>query len=130
MADVEALAERVIVIHEGALLFDGALGALVERFSPHKTLTVDLERAAVGFERYGEVVAIDGLRVTLRVPKVEAAAATARLLAEQPVVDLSVTDPPIDEVIDTVFNSGAEPAVEAVPEPQPESALLGEPVAV
>ena len=36
MADVEALTERVIVIHHGALLFDGALGALVERFSPHK----------------------------------------------------------------------------------------------
>ena len=130
MADVEALAERVIVIHQGALLFDGALGALVERFSPHKTLTVDLERAAVGFERYGEVVAVDGLRVTLRVPKVEAAAATARLLAEQPVVDLSVTDPPIDEVIDTVFNSGAESTVDAVPEAEPESVLASEPVAV
>ena len=46
MADVEALAERVIVIHHGSLLFDGALDALVERFSPHKTLTVDLEYPA------------------------------------------------------------------------------------
>ena len=130
MADVEALAERVIVIHQGALLFDGALAALVERFSPHKTLTVDLEHAAVGFERYGDVVAVDGLRVMLRVPKVAAATVTARLLAEQPVVDLSVTDPPIDEVIDTVFNSGAEPAVEARPEPEAESAPAREPVAV
>jgi ABC-2 type transport system ATP-binding protein len=114
MADVEALAERVIVIHHGALLFDGALDALVERFSPHKTVTVDLERAGDGFERYGEVVAVDGLRATLRVPKAEAAAVTARLLAELPVVDLSVSDPPIDEVIDTVFSSGEEPAAESV----------------
>ena len=128
MADVEALAERVIVIHHGALLFDGALGALVERFSPHKTVIVDLEHAGDGFERYGEVVAVDGLRATLRVPKAEAAAVTARLLAELPVVDLSVSDPPIDEVIDTVFNSGEEPVVEALqtsnractePEPMP-----------
>ena len=115
MADVEALAERVIVIHHGALLFDGALDALVERFSPHKTVIVDLERAGDGFERYGEVVAVDGLQVTLRVPKTEAAAVTARLLAELPIVDLSVSDPPIDEVIDTVFTSGEEPAVESVP---------------
>ena len=95
------------------MLFDGALGALVERFSPHKTVIVDLEHAGDGFERYGEVVAVDGLRATLRVPKGEAAAVTARLLAELPVVDLSVSDPPIDEVIDTVFSSGEEPVVEA-----------------
>jgi ABC-2 type transport system ATP-binding protein len=130
MADVEALAERVIVIHHGALLFDGALGALVERFSPHKTVIVDLERAGDGFERYGEVVAVDGLQVTLRVPKAEAAAVTARLLAELPVVDLSVSDPPIDEVIDTVFSSGEEPIAGAVAEPEPEVATVPEPVPV
>src|SRR4051794_37164641 len=130
MADVEALAERVIVIHHGALLFDGVLGALVERFSPHKTVIVDLERAGDGFGRYGEVVAIDGLRATLRVPKAEAAAVTARLLAELPVVDLSVSAPPIDEVIDTVFNSGEEPVVEVRPEPEPELAPEPEPVPV
>src|SRR5215212_4342713 len=120
MADVEALAERVIVIHHGALLFDGALGALVERFSPHKTVIVDLEHAGDGFERYGEVVAVDGLRATLRVPKGEAAAVTARLLAELPVVDLSVSDPPIDEVIDSVFTSGEDPVVGACPDLEPE----------
>ena len=130
MADVEALAERVIVIHHGALLFDGALGALVARFSPHKTLTVDLEHAIGDFERYGEVVAVDGLRVTLRVPKVEAASVTARLLAEQPVVDLSVTDPPIDEVIDTVFSSGDDSNGAAMPEAEAERLREREPAVV
>jgi ABC-2 type transport system ATP-binding protein len=130
MADVEALAERVIVIHHGALLFDGGLAALVERFSPHKTVTVDLERAADGFERYGEVVAVDGLRATLRVPKTAAAAVTARLLAELPVVDLSVSDPPVDEVIDSVFTSGEEPADGAVPVEELEIEPLPEPVPV
>jgi ABC-2 type transport system ATP-binding protein len=109
MADVEALAERVIVIHHGALLFDGALGELVTRFSPHKTLTVDLDYPVEGLERFGEVVAVDECRVTLRVAKSEAAAVTGRLLAELPVVDLSVADPPVDEVIDTVFRGSAEP---------------------
>jgi ABC-2 type transport system ATP-binding protein len=104
MADVEALAERVIVIHHGWLLFDGPLAALVARFSPHKTVTIDLEHPAEHLERYGEIVSVEDCRVTLRVPKGEAAAATARLLAELPVVDLSVTDPPVDEVIDTVFS--------------------------
>ena len=126
MADVEALAERVIVIHQGALLFDGALGALVERFSPHKTLTIDLEYPILDLDRFGDVVSIDECQATLRVPKTQAAAVTARLLAELPIVDLSVTDPPIDEVIDTVFSSGealsgseeattVEPAMDPLP---------------
>ncbi|MGH2615989.1 MAG: ABC transporter ATP-binding protein [Thermomicrobiales bacterium] len=115
MADVEALAERVIVIHQGTLLFDGALGALVDRFSPHKTLTIDLEYPVGDLERFGDVVAVDECHAILRVPKTAAAAVTARLLAELPVVDLSVTDPPVDEVIDTVFSSGDPTADTAAP---------------
>jgi hypothetical protein len=64
------------------------------------------------------------------VPKTEAAAVTARLLAELPVVDLSVSDPPIDEVIDTVFSSGDEPVVDFVAEREPEVASEREPVPV
>jgi len=105
MADVEALAERVIVIHHGSLLFDGPLAGLIERFSPHKTLTIDLEQPETGLERFGEVISVEDCRITLQVPKGEAAAVTGRLLAELPVIDLSVADPPIDEVIDRVFSA-------------------------
>src|SRR5687768_12660117 len=122
MADVEALAERVIVIHHGALLFDGPLSGLVERFSPYKTVTVDLDGPASDIDRFGDVVLNEDGRVTLQVPKADAAAVTARLLAELPVVDLSVTDPPIDEVIDRVFNTGeevTEPLEADAPAPEP-----------
>ena len=37
----------------------------------------------------------------------EVAEATARLLADHDVVDLTVEDPPIDDVIEKVFASGA-----------------------
>ena len=103
MADVEALAERVVVISRGSLLFDGPLAGLVERFAPHKTITVDLDGRAEHLDRYGEVVEAEEGRAVLRVPKGDAAAVTARLLADLPVVDLSITDPPVDEVIDRVF---------------------------
>jgi ABC-2 type transport system ATP-binding protein len=114
MADVEALAERVIVIHHGTLLFDGPLAGLIERFSPYKTVTVDLEEPAEAMERYGEIISIEECRVTLRIPKGEAATVTARLLADHSVVDLSVTDPPIDEVIDRVFSTSDESIASAV----------------
>lgn len=103
MADVEALCKRVIVIHHGRLLFDGDLAALVQRFSPHKTIVVELDTDDADLSSYGEVVEHGGSRVSLRVAKADTAGVTARLLADLPVVDLTVEDPPIEEVIEQVF---------------------------
>jgi len=108
MNDVEALCRRVIVIHEGRLLFDGDLSALLDRFSSHKTIIVQLETCPERLEGYGEVVSCaDGL-VTLRVPKADTSRTTARLLADLPVIDLTVEDPPIEEVIERVFAQEAQ----------------------
>ena len=109
MADVEALCKRVVVIHHGRLLFDGDLTDLVGRFSPHKTVIIELEDESADPSPYGDVVAREGGRVTLRVPKGETAAVTARLLANLPVADLTVEDPPIEEVIEQVFAQPREP---------------------
>jgi ABC-2 type transport system ATP-binding protein len=90
MADVEALCKRVVVIHHGRLLYDGLLAALADRFAAYKTI---------------EAVLADGERVSLRVPRNETSQATARLLAEHDVHDLTVEDPPIEDVIEQVFAS-------------------------
>ena len=103
MADVEALCKRVIVIHQGKLLFDGDLSSLVEQFSAFKTIGVTLGTSAADLSHYGEVVSQDGSRFTLRVPKAEVARVTARLLADLTVDDLNVEDPPIEDVIEHVF---------------------------
>ncbi len=92
MADVQALCERVIVIHHGRILFDGRLDALAARFSTTKTI---------------EAVLADGERVSLRVPKAEISRATATLLAEHDVTDITVEDPPIEDVIEQVFATEA-----------------------
>ncbi len=106
MADVEALCRRVIVIHHGRLLFDGELSSLVEQFSAFKTVGVTLQTAAADLQKYGEVVSQDGTRFLLRVPKTETAQVTARILADLPVDDLNVEDPPIEDVIEHVFTQG------------------------
>jgi ABC-2 type transport system ATP-binding protein len=107
MADVEALCRRVIVIHRGRLLFDGDLSALVQRFTAHKTIVVQLEDCLNDLNSYGEVVSCDEGHVTLRVPKADTARVTERLLADLPVIDLTVEDPPIEEVIERVFEQEA-----------------------
>lgn len=108
MADVEALCQRVVVIHHGRILFDGALNDLITRFSPHKTIVVDLERAVDAHQlaAFGEVVSQSDGQVQLRVPKLETAKVAGRLLAELPVSDLTIEDPPIEEVIEQVFAQG------------------------
>jgi ABC-2 type transport system ATP-binding protein len=103
MADVEALCERVIVIHHGRILFDGDLSALSDTVAAWKTIAVALENGAGDLSGYGEVIHRDGDVVTLRVAKAETARVTARLLAEQEVLDLNVEDPPIEDVIELVF---------------------------
>jgi ABC-2 type transport system ATP-binding protein len=92
MADVEALCKRVIVIHHGRVLFDGSLATLTNRFSALKTI---------------QAVLADGQTITLQVPKNETSKATAKLLAEHEVSDLTVEDPPIEDVIEQVFASEA-----------------------
>ena len=106
MADVEALCKRVIVIHHGKILYDGGLAGLVERFSTYKTLGVTLENGRnADLSPYGEVVGQEAGRVVLRVPKAITTQTAARLLTDLPVADLTIEDPPIEDVIEQVFSS-------------------------
>ncbi len=107
MADVEALCKRVIVIHHGKILFDGDLTGLVERFSAYKTLGVTLEAGGnTDLSAYGEVLGNEAGRIVIRVPKVETTQIAARLLTDLPVADLTIEDPPIEDVIEHVFREG------------------------
>lgn len=117
MADVEALCQRVIVIHHGRLLFDGDLADLVRTFSPHKTIIVDLEpgatngRGAEALRPFGEVLHyIDG-QATLKVSKADTAVVTTQLLSNLAVQDLTIQDPPIEDVIEQVFQNGGQNVV-------------------
>ena len=108
MADVQALCRRVVVIHHGRILFDGALSVLAARFNATKTIGVVLRDGTVDLSAYGEVMATDDVRVTLRVARADAPEVTTRLLRDLPVADLTIEDPPIEDVIEHVFAGAAE----------------------
>jgi ABC-2 type transport system ATP-binding protein len=103
MADVEALCKRVIVIHHGQILFDGALASLANEFAAYKTIDVLLENGNAELDGYGEIISRDGDRAILRVPKAETSRVAARLLSEHEVLDLTIEEPPIEDVIEMVF---------------------------
>ncbi len=106
MAEVETLCKRVIVMDHGSVLFDGDLAALVQRFTSHKTIVVQLDPGMdshQALDTFGELVSFVDGRATLRVPKSSTTEVAARLLASLPVADLSIADPPIEDVIEQVF---------------------------
>jgi viologen exporter family transport system ATP-binding protein len=116
MDDVVALCKRVIVIHEGRLLYDGGLADLAERMAPYKLIRLSLppEAADMRLEPYGEVVEREEQRITLRVPRELAAERTADLVRDLRgcLLDLTLEDPPIEDVIDRVFSGGERLASE------------------
>jgi ABC-2 type transport system ATP-binding protein len=105
MADVQALCRRVIVIDKGAVLYDGGLRELAARFGAHQTVTVTLPDPVLDLSGYGEVVAgpDEEQRVQLRVPREGSAAVAARLVAEHRVTDLTIEDPPVEDVVESLF---------------------------
>jgi ABC-2 type transport system ATP-binding protein len=116
MADVTALCKRIIVIDRGRLLFDGALGVLSARLAPFKVIKIDLDHELDGYDfaALGDVLTKVDRKVVIRVPKGQAAAATTRLLSDLPVLDLTIEDPPIEDVIARAFGQrAADPALPA-----------------
>ncbi len=112
MADVSALCPRVMLIHHGRLIYDGALQTLAEKLAPFKLVKLQFSAPVPDFEDYlsqftaAEMLPKENGRFTLRVPRAEVAPVTAQLLQGLPVADLSVEDPPIEAVIDQIYEEG------------------------
>lgn len=110
MADITALAERVMLIHQGSLIYDGGLQGLLERFAPYREVRLELERpvSREALERHGEVAELDAHQARLLLRREVLVEKVAQLLSELPVADLEVREPPVEEVIGRVFESGAK----------------------
>jgi ABC-2 type transport system ATP-binding protein len=113
MDDVAALCPRVIVIDRGRLRYDGALGKLVEKIRPDKSIVLRYahrpDRAAL--ERLGTVTECDGAKAVVRVARPDLREAVAHLLLDPELSDLTIEDPPLEEVLRELFaRSAAESA--------------------
>lgn len=105
MKDVAALCKRVVVIAGGSVQYDGSLDGIIDRFSGSKIVTVDLTegQGSEGFERYGEVVSINGPQVKLKINRGSIPTSLARLLSDYKIDDIAVEDPPLEDVIAGLF---------------------------
>jgi ABC-2 type transport system ATP-binding protein len=108
MADITALCDRVLLIHQGQLIYDGVLDKLLDHFAPYRQVKLELEKAlpAEDFAPYGEIESIAGREVCLIIHREDLTRTISQLLANLPICDLTITDPPIEEVIGRVFKAG------------------------
>ena len=112
MADVTALARRILVIDHGRLVFDGDLQALVEARAPERRVRLTLSEAAdpAALVGMGTVRRSEGLVLELGVPRADVARVVAAALARLPVVDVAIEDVPIEEIVADLFASGSAAA--------------------
>ena len=108
MEDVAALCPRVMVIDKGRLIYDGALQELVRRVRPDKRMVLRLSRpvARAELEPLGAVVEHRDAEAVVQVSQEALQAAVARALSSLPLTDLTVADPPLEEVMRDLFAHG------------------------
>jgi ABC-2 type transport system ATP-binding protein len=117
MADIQALCERVIVIHKGRKIYDGALDRLETAGGARKKTITFMPVASGAGEtptfpdhwqsRYAPTTRTDDGKFTLRVPGENVVAVSQEILSTGPVADITIEDIPLEEVIAELFTAQA-----------------------
>jgi len=124
MEDIEELCERILLIQEGRLVYDGPLEEVVTTYAPFKTLTAHFHVGAEASslpsaeELPGEVLDLDACHVRLQVPRGEVSRSAQELLQRFPVADISIEEAEVGSVIEQIFRDGQlrdEPQREPAP---------------
>ncbi len=107
MADIQELCDRVIIIDQGTLFFDGRLSDVVDRFADSKLVTIQCAGAAdctaEHLSRYGQVLEQTPSTIQLKIKRERVIPACKALLDELPVTDIDIQEVPIEEVIRRIF---------------------------
>lgn len=108
MADIKELCERVIVIHKGSKIYDGALSRL--EASGGRKKIIKFRPAQVPFPRLvdladGKSTVTEDGEVVLHVPGEEVVSVSQRILAAGPVADITIEDVPLEDVIAELFGA-------------------------
>ena len=105
MGDIEQLCQRVMVIDNGRLCFDGQLSDIVQKYADHKLVSLILNKE-VDPKVVAKVFPVKEFnypKLVLNVKRDQVAGITARALEQLPVADLSIEEPAIEDIIRELF---------------------------
>ncbi|MEW6717705.1 MAG: ATP-binding cassette domain-containing protein [Chloroflexota bacterium] len=106
LGDVKKLCDRVIMISQGEIAYDGALSTLIHRYAPFKTLTIhfaDGVPTREAIESHGELLESLGDRVVLRVNREDTETAIMAIASKFEIYNLLVEEPQIEDVMVNIF---------------------------
>ena len=105
LVDIEQVCRRVMVIDNGRLVFDGGFDELHRLGDARRTVVVDLAAPADPLTVPGATVSrVDGSRQWLTLPAgATAAPVVAALGARDDLIDLSIQEPAIEDVITALY---------------------------
>lgn len=105
MGDITSLCERVLLIHAGQLFHDGSLEELTTRLTPCREVRLELRHPcpAAALTAFGSLEEHRDRMVRLLIPREHLTQRVGALLSQFAVVDLEVRDPPIEELIGSLF---------------------------
>lgn len=112
MEDIRSLCKRIVIIKQGALVYDGPIDRVEDRQDRFKEIVLkqDVDDPAKVPDHLpgalGDVVSRDVQGIRIRVPVARAAAAAQHLLAEYRVADLAIEEEDISSIIESIQRGG------------------------
>ena len=104
MDEVEALCERVIVLDEGKIIFDGSIQALRAEFIVEKEVTIDFSGSVPQALKAYDLT-IRGSRIQGKIPASTNMEAFFQTVFEGDVVDITFSDEPLEGIIQRIYNA-------------------------
>ncbi len=105
MSDIEQTCERVIIISQGDMVFDGDLSDLKRVNGPGTQIRVVFEGpwSVDQIQELGMIKERNGKEIWLEVEADQVAPVAARLFHDFPVKDISIEEPKLETVIESIF---------------------------
>jgi len=105
MEDVKKLCKRIIIIDKGRIVYDGLLDDISKKFSQNKNITVVFSKKE-NLEKISKIAKakeIDSLKFVFSVGRSQVSSVVSKILNDFSVADLSIEEPPIEDVIRDLF---------------------------
>lgn len=106
MSDIEKVCERMMIIDNGRIIYNGSIAGIKERFTPYRVLVVDFAEGVSEVKTArAELMEREGQRARFRFNRqhISASELITELAQQHRVRDISVEEPEIEEIVRKIY---------------------------